>query len=276
MLEDRNLEYWIEQWQKKQQDAIACNLFWDKKAKSYSEYKSKRDEKINPVLELLKEKGILKKSSKVLDIGCGPGTHAIAMARECQEVVALDISQEMLQYLDKNIKREGLNNIKYYKLNWEKVDLSEYKWEKKFDLVFANMTPGIYNYSTFKKMLDASKGYCYLSGFIQREDQLWDALDKEIVGKVSFNREMGDKIYYAFNILWNLGYYPEIIYKEREWEEEGTLKEMIDLFKGKFQVTYDIQEKDIKKIEEFLFSHEKDGKIIEKTRAKTATLIWKV
>lgn len=276
MLEDRNLEYWVEQWQKKQQDAIACNLFWDKKAKSYSEYKSKRDEKINPVLELLKEKGILKKSSKVLDIGCGPGIHAIAMARECQEVVALDISQEMLQYLDKNIKREGLNNIKYYKLNWEKVNLSEYKWEKKFDLVFANMTPGIYNYSTFKKMLDASKGYCYLSGFIQREDQLWDALDKEIVGKVSFNREMGDKIYYAFNILWNLGYYPEIIYQEREWEEEGTLKEMIDLFKGKFQVTYDIQEKDIKKIEEFLFSHEKDGKIIEKTRAKTATLIWKV
>ena len=276
MMKNRDLQYWIELWEQEKQDGVACNLFWDKKAKSYSEDKAKKNEEINPTVKLLQDRDILKKDSSVLDIGCGPGTHAIDMARECKEVVAIDISGEMLQYLEKNTEKAGLNNIKSYKSNWEDANLSDYKWEKKFDLVFANMTPGIYNYSTFKKMLEASRDYCYFRGFLQRENQLWDALDREILGEGFSNKGIGDKMYYALNVLWNLGHYPEIVYGYSEWEEVRPLEEMIDLYKRKLEIYHEIKKEDQRKIENFFTFHEKDGVVVEKTRSKSAAFIWQV
>ncbi|AOY76221.1 class I SAM-dependent methyltransferase [Clostridium formicaceticum] len=268
------LKDWIEAWQPSEQNASACTSFWDNRAKTYNEGVSLGE--ANHVMDLLRSKGILQKNNTVLDIGCGPGRYTIPMAKECKEVFAIDISQEMLQYAKDHATGAGLNNIIYDQKNWEDIHIKEYGWEKKFDLVLASMTPGVYNFSTFKKMLEVSKGYCYLSGFIQRSNQLWDPLQKEILGENSKKKQKEDKIYYAFNILWKLGYHPEIFYQEKIWEQEWDLEEIQQLYRQRFEINHHIQQEDIEKIEKFLDVHQKNGKVIEKTEAKTAALIWRV
>ena len=56
---------------------------------------------------------------KVLDIGSGPGTLAIPLARKAKSITALDISPEMLKHLRANAGACGLSNIEYLKSSWQ-------------------------------------------------------------------------------------------------------------------------------------------------------------
>ena len=56
--------------------------------------------------------------ARVLDIGCGPGTLAIPLAKKSRTVTALDISPEMLKRLKINADKSGLSNIQYLNSSW--------------------------------------------------------------------------------------------------------------------------------------------------------------
>ncbi|WJI08787.1 class I SAM-dependent methyltransferase [Methanobacterium sp. CWC-01] len=47
----------------------------------------------------------------VLDFGCGTGGIALKLARYSKKVIGVDISQPMLDVLEKNAKNEGIENI---------------------------------------------------------------------------------------------------------------------------------------------------------------------
>jgi 2-polyprenyl-3-methyl-5-hydroxy-6-metoxy-1,4-benzoquinol methylase len=55
----------------------------------------------------------------VLDIGCGPGTLAIALAQKARGVTALDISPRMLKRLKDKADTYGLDNIQYLNSSWQ-------------------------------------------------------------------------------------------------------------------------------------------------------------
>jgi SAM-dependent methyltransferase len=57
----------------------------------------------------------------VLDIGCGPGTLAIPLAKKAKSLTALDISSEMLKHLKNNAEKSGLHNISYINSSWEEA-----------------------------------------------------------------------------------------------------------------------------------------------------------
>ncbi len=50
--------------------------------------------------------------ARVLDLGCGAGHLAFAVAPQVREVVALDLSPEMLQTVSAEARRRGLDNIR--------------------------------------------------------------------------------------------------------------------------------------------------------------------
>lgn len=54
---------------------------------------------------------VLESHHSVLEVGCGTGNYTVPVAQRCAEVLALDSSPEMLQYLRDRLTREGLSNV---------------------------------------------------------------------------------------------------------------------------------------------------------------------
>lgn len=54
---------------------------------------------------------MLEPHHSVLEVGCGTGNYTVPVAQRCAEVLAIDSSPEMLQYLRERLLREGLSNV---------------------------------------------------------------------------------------------------------------------------------------------------------------------
>ncbi len=99
---------------------------WNRRAASFSQRISRvvdgrdeldKDDYISKMLDRIE----VKPDWSVLDIGCGPGTLAIPLAKKAKNLTALDISSEMLKHLRANAEKAGLNNIRYLNASWQEA-----------------------------------------------------------------------------------------------------------------------------------------------------------
>jgi len=86
---------------------------WDKKAPSFAKRNSK-----SPFVDLVLSKLPLHKDFTVLDAGSGPGTLSLPLAKRVQSVTALDYSQGMLDVLEEEAAKQGLENIRTINTSW--------------------------------------------------------------------------------------------------------------------------------------------------------------
>lgn len=245
--------------------------FWDKRAE---EFNNRLDDKyslkhVEQTIHRLEAKDMLNGDSIVLDIGCGPGKYSIALAKKVKKVVAIDISPKMIYFAQENAKKNSIDNISFYQLSWDDVDLDSLGWSKAFDLVFASMSPGIKDIDTLKTMIAASRNSCFMSGFVKRRDDILDKLYDYF--KIKTSKDRGKKIYCAFNILWHLGYFPEIEYINRFHKYLVELEEMADLFllRSRQNLPRD-------KVLMYLKNISQDEFVQETMEAKVAYMYWKV
>lgn len=109
---------------------------FDKAANSYDEeftYSSIGTIQRNQVWKYLNEEVVDKQSIKILELNCGTGEDAVRFAQKGHEVVATDISENMLKVA--NEKSDNLQ-ISYRVLDLNKIE--EFEGGKDFDLVFSN------------------------------------------------------------------------------------------------------------------------------------------
>ena len=62
-------------------------------------------------------------ANRVLEVGAGTGIFTLDIARHCREVLAVDISGNMLELLKKKAERQGIGNIRIIKGNVETMEL---------------------------------------------------------------------------------------------------------------------------------------------------------
>ncbi len=87
---------------------------WDKRADSFSKRTRNTD-----YIDLFLAELPLHPSSTVLDIGSGPGTLSLPIAKKVRQVTAVDFSAEMLKILDQRAEDEGCPNIATIHCAWE-------------------------------------------------------------------------------------------------------------------------------------------------------------
>jgi ubiquinone/menaquinone biosynthesis C-methylase UbiE len=75
---------------------------WESIFKAKGKYFYEPEEEVKKIIPLLK------KSSKVLDLGCGTGRHTIEMAKNKMKVYAMDISKSGLELTKKWLKEQAL------------------------------------------------------------------------------------------------------------------------------------------------------------------------
>jgi SAM-dependent methyltransferase len=122
---NRDIIDWHETWK----DTMSrCNLFaLDKEGhpKQWTAAEAERFiKKANPqyTLFLLNQLNVAA-SDNVLDLGCGPGTLTIPLAKKAKQVTAVDSSVGMLEVLKESAEKEKLQNIVCVNKTWREVDL---------------------------------------------------------------------------------------------------------------------------------------------------------
>lgn len=140
----------------------------------------------------------------VLDIGCGPGTLAVPLAKRVKEVIAIDFSAQMLSELETYAAREGVTNIKTVHLSWE----DDWGILPPVDIAVASRSVEVKDIDmALSKMSLHARRACYLTykaggSFVDME--ILDYIGKKIVGKPDF--------WYIPVLLYQYGYLPKIDY----------------------------------------------------------------
>lgn len=214
---DNHRQFWEDRWQAAvtdapmRRDSNNAMQRWNKMAYDFAERTSDKDncDKRQKTITWLQELGALQKGATVLDIGAGPGNWALPLAGLGTFVTALEPAEVMINILQSRIRTEETSSIAIRRATWQEIDLDREGWRGAFDLVFASMTPGIDGPVMLKKMMTASKGFCYVSSFAGRHWQDWyGELWREL-----FNDELnghGNDIIYPFNLVYAMGYRPEL------------------------------------------------------------------
>ncbi len=111
--------------------------YWNERAHDYAEaVKLSNFELGEKVKNILLNEGVISNDCVVLDIGAGPGTIAIPLAKVVKEVIAIEPSREMIKYLKKFSIEYEINNIEVINARWE--ELSNTNLYGKFDLVLSS------------------------------------------------------------------------------------------------------------------------------------------
>lgn len=250
--------------------------FWNKRSENYANNtgKDKRGKKTDDILAFLDECGFNPESSRVLDIGCGPGTLSLPLARLGADVTSLDISSGMLDRLKDAVKKEALP-IDIIEWSWWTADIDKLGFRNEFDLVIASMTPGIRDVENFDRMMACSKNLCYYSNFLRRgEDKAYRDIRTSILGEKSENNMNG--IIYPFMYLYLLGYMPLVRINHSEWEEETDWREAADRAIEFIGRGCDFDDETKEKIMDYYQNASPDGMYRSESDVYTGMMVWKV
>ena len=108
------------------------SVFWNNVAGRYDEYTKERYQNAYDRLLTISKK-YLKKTDRVLDLGCGTGLTTLPMSREVKEIVAIDFSPKMIEVAKMKAAYGGISNITFCLERAEK-EITVYE---PFDIVVA-------------------------------------------------------------------------------------------------------------------------------------------
>lgn len=261
-----NTEYFEELWLSDDQKKEPTVEFWDFRAEDYNLSSStddaqlKRTEKVQSLLD----KGIISAESRVLDIGCGSGQFAVELAKKTKKVVGLDFSEKMLSYASQNAAAAGLKNTVFIHTDWDSFLSAE-----PFDLVIASMSPAIHKPDHLYKMIDCSRGYCYLSSFVERHSSLKEELYR--LTDQSYVRQF-NKLNYIFNLLWTKAMFPELTYETGIHKRVFPLAKAKEIYARELSVLENPDQSS--RIVQYLEEIAENEVIIESLKQRKGELIW--
>ncbi|UPA29362.1 class I SAM-dependent methyltransferase [Terrisporobacter glycolicus] len=257
-------------WGLKNQDKEANINLWDEKADYFGNYKILTREN-DEFIKILKDENLIKNNFKVLDVGCGGGKYTLSLSKECNHIYGVDLSPKMIYYANENKRKFNINNASFICADWHELNIKKSNLYKKFDLVFASMTPAIQSAFTLEKMNEASKKYCALRVNIKRNDTVYDKLRKIV--NVS-DDEQNLNFLYAINMLFLQGYMPKINYEYKNWIYKEPLEKAYNTYIKKIKTIRKINDDEESKIKQFLKDTSHNGCVEEEINSTIATLIW--
>ena len=252
-------------WSRRRRDGDMTD-FWNKRAKHYSE-SIKRNNHAERIIAKLD----IDPDCTILDIGAGPGTLAIPLAKRIRHVTAVDPSKGMLACLNENAVSEGLKNITCINKKWEDVAIGSVITEH--DIVIASHSLTMLDIKeALSKMNDAAKRCVYIFTFAGA--RMWDynTLWPKLYGE---EYQPGPDYIFVYNVLYRMGIYANVEIANYEYKQQFS---NLDDAVAQWKENLDVLTPDA---EEVIKSHlsgtliEEDGKLWSKREMRSAMIWWR-
>jgi len=212
-------------------------------------------------------------SSTVLDIGCGPGTLTIPLAKRAKSVTALDISSEMLNFVKRNAIEESLSNIVYINKSWEDFIIGEEI--NRHDIVIVSRSLGGLDLrEKLLKMNHIAKRAIYLTWIIKVSDfekEAYKAINRE------YHQEPG--YIYFYNMLYQMRIFANVDFiKIKSQERFLDLNDAMEYYQW---IMRDLTKEEERKLKKYLIENlieTKEGTLEapdEKLKWAWALIWWK-
>lgn len=209
---------WSAEWRRIQEERKRTDdsAYWDGRAPSFASSSKK-----SRYAESFLEYAAIQPDESVLDIGCGPGTLALPLARQGHAVTAVDFSRGMLEILDERAATEGLGNLTTIQASWED------DWQAAgvgiVDVAVASRSIAVTDLGRALHKLDsfARRRVCLTlsaDGSPHDDPIAFKAIGRTIDG--------GSDFIYCLNILFQMGIKPEVRFiRSRKSDAFGSLEE---------------------------------------------------
>lgn len=172
---------------------------WSNKAKAFSN-RTKHNDYVNLFIKELP----LDPTLSVLDVGSGPGTLALPIAKRVHNVTAIDFSKGMLDILNQHARDDQTNNITTVHCSWED------DWAQKgivpHDIAIASRSVGVEELEpALEKINSFATKYVFISdrvGATPFEEGAFHAIGRPF--------QPGPDYIYTLNTLYKMGIYPNV------------------------------------------------------------------
>lgn len=139
---------------------------WNKKSKTYP--------KFSPIMRpfeanffaFLTECGVDFTNKSVIDIGAGTGVYSLHLAKMSKDILALDLSDGMLEILNLSAKEHSINNIQTLHGTIKSVE------NQKFDIAFLTMSPALKSDEDFEIFYNLANEHIYMNWLKPRKSDL--------------------------------------------------------------------------------------------------------
>ncbi len=209
----------------------------------------------------------------VLDVGCGPGTLAIPLARQVKQVTAMDFSEQMLAELAVRVEEESLDNIKPVHASWSD-DWHEQGVEP-HDLVLAARSLAV---DDLRGALDK------MIQWARKEVVVVDRVgpgpfDPELFAALGRPFDPGPDFVFTVNILLQMGITPQLDYLEFDLQRQYADRQ--EAFEGCSWMVDDLTNAEKSKLGRYVderLSENKDGTVTltRNKPVKWAFIRWQV
>lgn len=181
---------------------------WDKRAPYF--YQNSKEKQSAYIKQLL-GKLSLKRDMSLLDMGCGPGTLTIPLAKKVKKVTALDISEEMLKYVRKEAKDNSLTNIDYIHRSWEETEIGKHILPH--DIVIASRSfPEKDPLQSIKKLDQIARKAVYITMWVNHDEN--ENFYRDTYNYIGKKYTAAPDYIFVYNMLYKLGIFAHLEFLE--------------------------------------------------------------
>ncbi|MCB2218702.1 class I SAM-dependent methyltransferase [Desulfofustis glycolicus] len=245
--------------------------FWEEMAERYPRpFDRKTLTDSQRIMAITEDAGVIIDRAEILDIGCGTGTYTLPLALRAKRVTGIDSSAKMLAICMKEQAAAGLNNVRTLLMEWGDADVESLGFTRRFDVVWAAMTPALRTAEDLERMRRCARTSCVFVG--------WGSIRKNTFLEEIFtahNRSFGPPPGAAAitGLLKAQGIRPREAEVRTHWDWQGTFAEACRNATGYLQVSGE-DEISAETIQTIVSRYCHDDVVHHRTYVEMKVLVW--